>query len=49
MGVLLSAFLWPYAFTLLLAGALVDRGKPRRVLAISLIVWSLAQGAAGLL
>ncbi len=47
MGVLLSAFLWPYAFTLLLAGAIVDRGKPRRVLAISLIVWSLAQGAAG--
>ncbi len=47
MGVLLSAFLWPYAFTLLVAGAIVDRGKPRRVLAISLIVWSLAQGLAG--
>lgn len=28
MGVLLSAFLWPYVFTLLLAGAIVDRGKP---------------------
>jgi MFS family permease len=47
MGVLLSAFLWPYAFTLLVAGAIVDHGKPRRVLTISLIVWSLAQGAAG--
>jgi MFS family permease len=47
MGVLLSAFLWPYAFTLLVAGAIVDRGKPRRVLTISLIVWSIAQGAAG--
>jgi MFS family permease len=47
MGVLLSAFLWPYAFTLLVAGAIVDKGKPRRVLAISLIVWSIAQGAAG--
>jgi len=47
MGVLLSAFLWPYAFTPLLAGAIVDRGKPRRVLTISLIVWSIAQGAAG--
>ena len=47
MGVLLSAFLWPYAFTLLVAGAIVDRGKPRRVLTISLIVWSVAQGAAG--
>src|SRR5277367_4533305 len=43
MGVLLSAFLWPYAFTLLVAGAIVDRGKPRKVLAVSLIVWSLAQ------
>jgi sugar phosphate permease len=43
MGVLLSAFLWPYAFTLLVAGAIVDRGKPRRVLTISLIVWSIAQ------
>ncbi len=47
MGVLLSAFLWPYAFTLLLAGGLADRLKPRRVLTISLIVWSIAQGAAG--
>jgi MFS family permease len=47
MGVLLSAFLWPYAFTLLVAGAIVDRGKPRKVLAVSLIVWSIAQGAAG--
>ncbi|HEY4172918.1 MAG TPA: MFS transporter [Rhodopila sp.] len=47
MGVLLSAFLWPYAFTLLVAGAIVDRGKPRRVLTVSLIVWSIAQGAAG--
>ncbi|WP_158924368.1 MFS transporter [Acidisphaera sp. S103] len=47
MGVLLSAFLWPYAFTLLLAGAIVDRGKPRRVLTVALIVWSVAQGAAG--
>ena len=47
MGVLLSAFLWPYAFSLLFAGGLVDRLKPRRVLTISMIVWSIAQGAAG--
>ena len=47
MGVLLSAFLWPYAFTLLLAGGIVDRVKPRRILTISLIIWSIAQGAAG--
>jgi sugar phosphate permease len=47
IGALLSAFLWPYAFTLLFAGGLVDRVKPRRVLTISMIVWSLAQGLAG--
>ncbi|HVY16671.1 MAG TPA: MFS transporter [Rhodopila sp.] len=47
MGVLLSAFLWPYAFSLLLAGPIVDHVKPRRVLVAALIVWSIAQGAAG--
>jgi MFS family permease len=47
MGVLLSAFLWPYAFTLLLAGGIVDRLKPRRVLMISMLVWSAAQAMAG--
>ena len=47
MGVLLSAFLWPYAFALLAAGGIVDRGGPRRVLTISLVVWSIAQSAAG--
>ena len=47
MGALLSAFLWPYAFTLLFAGALVDRMKPRRVLTIAMVVWSIAQGLAG--
>jgi MFS family permease len=47
MGVLLSAFLWPYAFTLLVAGGLVDRWRPRRMLTTSLIVWSIAQGIAG--
>jgi MFS family permease len=47
MGALLSAFLWPYAFTLLLAGGIVDRLKPRRVLTISMVVWSIAQGLAG--
>ncbi len=47
MGVLLSAFLWPYAFFLLPSGGLVDRFGPRRVLCASLLVWSLAQAAAG--
>ncbi|HUB13474.1 MAG TPA: MFS transporter [Acetobacteraceae bacterium] len=47
MGVLLSAFLWPYAFFLLPSGGLVDRFGPRRVLCASLVVWSIAQAAAG--
>jgi sugar phosphate permease len=45
MGILLSAFLWPYAFSLLVAGGIVDRRGPRRVLTISLVVWSIAQAA----
>jgi MFS family permease len=47
MGVLLSAFLWPYAFALLVAGGLVDRWRPRRMLTSAMIVWSIAQGIAG--
>ena len=47
MGVLLSAFLWPYAFGLLLAGPIVDRVRPHRMLAAALIVWSIAQASAG--
>ncbi len=48
MGLLLSAFLWAYAFSQLPGGALVDRAGPRRLLAMALAIWSLAQGAAGL-
>jgi len=47
MGVLLSAFLWPYAFTLLVAGGFVDSWRPRRMLTAALVVWSIAQGLAG--
>ncbi len=47
MGVLLSAFLWPYAFALLVAGGLVDRWRPRRMLTAAMILWSIAQGIAG--
>jgi MFS family permease len=47
MGVLLSAFLWPYAFFLLPSGGLVDRYGPRRVLCAALVLWSIAQAAAG--
>ena len=48
MGLLLSAFLWAYAFAQLPAGALVDRLGPRLVLALSLGLWSVAQAAGGL-
>lgn len=47
MGVLLSAFLWAYAFSQLPGGALVDRVGPRRLLAWGLALWSVAQVAAG--
>ena len=47
MGLLLSAFLWAYAFCQLPGGALTDRIGPRRLLGIGLLVWSLAQGLAG--
>jgi sugar phosphate permease len=48
MGLLLSAFLWAYAFSQLPGGALTDRVGPRRLLGLGLFVWSLAQAAAGL-
>jgi len=48
MGLLLSAFLWAYAFSQLPAGALVDRLGPRRMLTMSLGLWSLAQLLGGL-
>lgn len=47
MGLLLSAFLWAYAFAQLPGGALVDRLGARRLLSAALGFWSLAQGAAG--
>lgn len=49
MGLLLSAFLWAYAFFQLPGGALVDRVGPRRLLTVGLTVWSVAQAAAGLI
>ncbi|HEX2943814.1 MAG TPA: MFS transporter, partial [Rhodopila sp.] len=48
MGLLLSAFLWAYAFAQLPGGALVDRVGPHRLLAAGLSIWSVAQAAAGL-
>lgn len=48
MGYLLSAFLWSYAFAQLPMGAMVDKFRPRRLLAIGLALWSLAQVVSGL-
>src|SRR5580698_269814 len=47
MGLLLSAFLWAYAFAQLPGGALVDRVGPHRLLAAGLGLWSIAQAVAG--
>src|SRR3954452_14176182 len=47
MGLLLSAFLWAYAFAQLPGGALLDRLGPGRMLGAGLVLWSVAQAAAG--
>jgi MFS family permease len=47
MGLLLSAFLWAYAFFQLPGGALVDRLGPRRLLTVGMTLWSVAQVVAG--
>ena len=47
MGLLLSAFLWAYAFAQLPAGALADRLGPRMMLTIGLATWSLGQMLGG--
>jgi MFS family permease len=48
MGLLLSAFLWAYAFSQLPVGALIDRFGARKLLGLGLLVWSVAQAAGGL-
>ena len=47
MGLLLSAFLWAYAFAQLPVGGLIDRYGPRRMLGLGLFGWSVAQAAGG--
>ena len=47
MGLLLSAFLWVYAFAQLPAGALADRLGPRLMLTLGLACWSLGQMLGG--
>lgn len=48
MGLLLSAFLWAYAFSQLPVGALIDRLGPRLLLGFGMFLWSLAQVLGGL-
>ncbi|APC92061.1 MULTISPECIES: MFS transporter [Francisella] len=48
MGVLLSAFMWPYALASLPAGYLIDRLGINKVMLISMIAWSLACVLGGL-
>ena len=48
MGLLLSAFLWAYAFAQLPAGALIDILRPRLTLTAGVFCWSLAQVLGGL-
>ncbi len=47
MGLLLSAFLWAYALAQLPVGGLIDRYGPRKLLALGLFAWSIAQAAGG--
>ncbi len=48
MGLLLSAFLWAYAWTQLPLGLVMDRVVPRRMLGGAVLFWSAVQGLAGL-
>ncbi len=48
MGLLLSAFVWAYALAQWPTGALVDRLGPRKLLTVAMVLWSAAQGLAGL-
>jgi sugar phosphate permease len=49
MGLLLSSFSWVLAISLLPIGGILDRFGTRKVLAIGLLAWSLAQMAGGLI
>jgi MFS transporter, ACS family, D-galactonate transporter len=48
LGVLLSAFFWTYAASQILAGWLVDRFDVNRLLALGVLVWSMATLGTGL-
>ena len=48
LGILLSAFFWFYAVSLIFAGRLVDRYNVAWVLGLGSLLWSLVAGATGL-
>ncbi len=48
LGILLSAFFWSYAVSLVFAGRLVDRLNVAWVLGAGFLLWSLTAGATGL-
>ncbi|MEY8766696.1 MULTISPECIES: MFS transporter [Francisella] len=48
MGILLSAFMWPYAIASLPAGYMVDRLGVNKVMLISMVAWSVACVLGGL-
>ena len=48
LGVLLSAFFWTYAFCQILSGWLVDRFDVNKLLALGVLVWSVATLGTGL-
>jgi len=48
LGVLLSAFFWTYAFCQILSGWLVDRFDVNRLLALGVLIWSLATLGTGM-
>src|ERR1035437_3119884 len=47
MGLLLSAFLWAYAWTQLPLGLVMDRVVPRRMVGCAVLFWPAVQGLAG--
>jgi ACS family D-galactonate transporter-like MFS transporter len=48
MGILLSAFFWTYAFSLVASGSLVDRYDVKWVLGSGFLVWSVATLGSGM-
>ncbi|ASK64147.1 MFS transporter [Virgibacillus phasianinus] len=47
MGILLSAFLWPYALASLPAGWIIDKAGPKKTLGWSIFLWSSVSVISG--